>query len=279
MKKICWNLGLILSAGIICMPVILTVLGSLKSGYELTESLAPVLNGAGGMIEWKLFPLYPTLIHFVKLLIWTPDFFTVFWNSVKIVGAILTGQLVFAVPAAWAFAAFRFKGRKLLFTLYVILMLLPFQVTMLPTYLVLDDMNLMNTHAAVILPAVFSTFPVFLIYRSFTAIPRELIEAAKIAGAGELAVFLKVGIPLGSPGILSAVVLGFLEYWNMMEQPLAFLQDKTRWPLSLYLPEVGTGQAGISLAASVIALIPAVFVFIIGQDYLEQGIISSGIKE
>ncbi len=125
----------------------------------------------------------------------------------------------------------------------------------------------------------FSTFPVFLIYRSFTAIPRELIEAAKIDGAGELAVFWKVGIPLGSPGILSAVVLGFLEYWNMMEQPLAFLQDKTLWPLSLYLPEVGAGQAGIALAASVIALIPAVFVFVIGQDYLEQGIISSGIKE
>ncbi|UWP61336.1 carbohydrate ABC transporter permease [Ruminococcus gauvreauii] len=272
-------MGLALSAVIICSPVFLTVLGSLKSGNELAASLAPVLNGTSGMIEWKLFPLYPTLIHFVKLLIWTPDFFTVFWNSMKIVGTILAGQLVFAVPAAWAFAAFRFKGRKLLFTLYVILMLLPFQVTMLPSYLVLDGMNLMNTHAAVILPAVFSTFPVFLIYRSFTAIPRELIEAAKIDGAGELAVFWKVGIPLGSPGILSAVVLGFLEYWNMMEQPLAFLQDKTLWPLSLYLPEVGAGQAGIALAASVIALIPAVFVFVIGQDYLEQGIISSGIKE
>lgn len=279
MKKICWKLGLVLSAVIICMPVILTVLGSLKSGNELAASLAPVLNGTSGMIEWKLFPLYPTLIHFVKLLIWTPDFFTVFWNSMKIVGTILAGQLVFAVPAAWAFAAFRFKGKKLLFTLYVILMLLPFQVTMLPSYLVLDGLNLMNTHAAVILPAVFSTFPVFLIYRSFTEIPRELIEAAKIDGAGELAVFWKVGIPLGSPGILSAMVLGFLEYWNMMEQPLAFLQDKTLWPLSLYLPEVGAGQAGIALAASVIALIPAVFVFVIGQDYLEQGIISSGIKE
>ena len=134
-----------------------------------------------------------------------------------------------------------------MFTLYVILMLLPFQVTMLPSYLVLDGMNLMNTHAAVILPAVFSTFPVFLIYRSFTAIPRELIEAAKIESAPASWRFLKVGIPLGSPGILSAVVLGFLEYWNMMEQPLAFLQDKTLWPLSLYLPEVGAGQAGLRL--------------------------------
>ena len=91
--------------------------------------------------------------------------FTVFWNSMKIVGTILAGQLVFAVPAAWAFAAFRFKGRKLLFTLYVILMLLPFQVTMLPSYLVLDGMNLMNTHAAVILPAVFLPFRYF----SYTA--------------------------------------------------------------------------------------------------------------
>ena len=80
------KMGLALSAVIICSPVFLTVLGSLKSGNELAASLAPVLNGTSGMIEWKLFPLYPTLIHFVKLLIWTPDFFTVFWNSMKIVG-------------------------------------------------------------------------------------------------------------------------------------------------------------------------------------------------
>ena len=150
---------------------------------------------------------------------------------------------------------------------------------MLPNYLVLNRMNLINTQLSVILPGIFSTFPVFLMYRGFRDIPKSLIEAAKIDGAGEAAVFFKVGIPLGSSGILSALVLGFLDCWNMVEQPLAFLKDKSLWPLSLYLPEVDVSHAGLAFAASVVTLIPAVFVFIMGQEYLEQGIVAAGIKE
>lgn len=279
MKKVIITVLAVCLAGIICAPVVLVVLGSMKSGNELADGLLPVLSDTGGKIHWNLFPKYPTLSHYGRLLFGMPEFFTVFWNSVKIVSLILTGQLLVSVPAAWAFAAFRWKGRHLFFTLYVMLMLLPFQVTMLPSYLVINGMHLMNTHASVILPAVFSTFPVFLIYRGFTAIPGELIEAARIDGAGEFMIFRKVGIPLGSPGILSAVVLGFLDYWNMMEQPLAFLKEKTLWPLSLYLPEIGIEQAGTALSAAVVMLIPALFVFAAGQDYLEQGIVASGIKK
>ena len=88
-----------------------------------------------------------------------------------------------------------------------------------------------------------------------------------------------VGLPLGSPAILSAFVLGFLEYWNMIEQPLTFIKTKALWPLSLYLPEIGLGQAGFAFAASVVTLIPALFIFLLGQDYLEQGIAMSGLKE
>lgn len=264
---------------LISIPVVMTVAASLKSSWELTENLLPVLTESSKTVNWNPLPLYPTLHHYVKLLFQTPQFFTVFWNSVKIVTIILIGQSVVAIPAAWAFAKFDFKGKQCLFTLYIILMLMPFQVTMLPSYLVMNRMQLMNTQAAVILPAIFSTFPVFVIYRGFTAIPKEMIEAAQIDGAGEYAVFMKIGLPLGMPGILSALVLGFLEYWNLIEQPLAFIRDKSLWPLSLYLPEVGTKQAGVILAASVMALLPAAFVFVIGQDYLEQGIAASGIKE
>ena len=266
-------------AAVVCAPVVLVILGSVKSGRELAGSLEPVLTGTGGMIRFKLLPLYPTTRHFIKLLFWTPDFFSVFWNSVRITVFILIGQLLVSVPSAWAFAAFKWKWKNVLFTLYVILMLLPFQVTMLPSYLVMNKMNLMDTQAAVILPAVFSTFPVFLVYRGFTAVPKELLDAARVEGAGEFIVFFKIGIPLGSPGILSAAVLGLLDYWNMMEQPLAFLRDKSLWPLSLYLPEIGLEQAGTALAASVVTLVPAVFVFVVGQDYLEQGIVASGMKE
>ena len=218
-------------------------------------------------------------MHFVKLLFYTPEFFTVFWNSIKLVGCILLGQMFVAIPAAFGFSRFSFRGKHALFLSYVILMLMPFSVMMLPSYLVLNGMHLMNTHWSIILPAVFSTFPVFLMYRGFAAIPKELYEAAKIDGAGDWQTFIRIGIPLGSPGILSALVLGFLEYWNMIEQPLAFLEDLSLWPLSLYLPEIDLRRAGMALAASVITLIPAVFVFFMGQDYLESGITASGMKE
>lgn len=264
---------------IICLPVIAVILGSLKSDGELADALAAIIGNTRGSVNWRLLPIYPTGKHFIKLLFYTPEFLAVFWNSVKIAACILAGQVVVAIPAAWAFAKFSFRGKGALFLIYVILMLMPFGVMMLPSYLVLDGIHLMNTHWAVILPTVFSTFPVFLMYRGFRAIPKELYEAAKIDGAKEWQIFFTIGLPLGSPGILSALVLGFLEYWNMVEQPLAFLQDPSLWPLSLYLPEIDLSKAGMALAASVITLVPAVFVFFMGQDYLEQGIVSSGMKE
>ncbi|MCM1245350.1 MAG: carbohydrate ABC transporter permease, partial [Roseburia sp.] len=249
---------LFLIAGVVCIPVVLTVVSSLKSGWELKESLIPILSGGGGSTEVLTLPSYPTLSHFWELLFTTPGFLVVFWNSVKMVLLILCGQLFVALPAGWAFATYHFRGKHILLTLYVILMLMPFQVTMLPSYLVIEQMGMMNTQASVILPAVFSTFPVFIIYRGFMAVPPEVIEAAKVDGAGEFMILLRIGIPLGRSGILSALVLGFLEYWNMIEQPLAFLKDQSLWPVSLYLPEIKPEQAGISLAASVVILIPAV---------------------
>ena len=158
-------------------------------------------------------------------------------------------------------------------------MLMPFQVTMVSSYLVLDGLGLMNTVWAIILPGAVSTFPVFLMVRFFTAIPSALTEAAALDGAGPFQTFLHVGLPLGAPGILSAVVLGFLEYWNALEQPLVFLKDKTLWPLSLYLPTVTADNAGVSLVASVIMLVPALLIFLFGQKYLEAGISAAGMKD
>jgi len=270
---------LFLLGALFVAPAILILTGTVMSRCELNQCLAPLMSDADTFISWKFISQYPTFEHYKRLLFCTPQFFVVFWNSVKIVMLVLAGQLFLAVPAAWAFAVYRFRFRRILFTLYVVLMLMPFQVTMLSNYLVLDGLGLMNTHWAIILPAVFSTFPVFLIYRGFCGIPKALIEAARIDGAGEWMIFLKLGLPLASSGILSAVVLGFLEYWSLCEQPLAFLQDQALWPLSLYLPEIDLSQAGYSFVASVITLIPPVFVFLMGQEYLEQGIAASGLKE
>lgn len=270
---------LLLPAVFVCLPIIMLVTGSVMSNGELTRHLSPIFSNTLDYISWKIMPDYPTFENYGKLLFMTPQFFVLFWNSIKLVGCILAGQLLVGVPAAWAFAAYQVRGSRVLFALYVVLMLLPFQVTMLSSYLVLDRFSLMNTHSAIILPAVFSTFPIFLSYGGFRAIPPQLFEAARIDGAGEWRIFIKIGLPLGKSGLLSAIVLGFLEYWNLMEQPLAFLEDKSLWPLSLYLPEISWTQAGFALCASFITLIPAAFVFVLGQDYLEQGIIYSGLKE
>ena len=262
----------------VCIPILLLATGALMGRDELREGLSPVFTGMGDYIEWNLMPDYPTLENYKKLLLETPQFFVLFWNSVKMAGCILIGQLLVGVPAAWSFAVYRFRFGKAVFTLYVVLMLRPFQVMMLSNYLVLDQLGLMNTQWAVILPAAFSTFPVFICYGGFRQIPAAMLESARIDGAGEAAVFIKIGLPLGKGGILSALVLGFLEYWNLMEQPLAFLDNKELWPLSLYLPEITWQQAGYAFAASVITLIPSVFVFLMGQDYLEQGIVYAGLK-
>lgn len=264
---------------VICVPILLVITGSVMGSSDLEECLAPVFLQGQGFVTWKLIPQYPTLEHYRELLFETPQFFVLFWNSIKLVGLILLGQILVGVPAAWAFAVYRVRGKKLLFTIYIVLMLLPFQVTMLSSYLVLKELELLNTHWAVILPAVFNTFPVFVTYGSFRTIPKPLIEAARIDGAGEWYIFCRIGLPLGKGGIMSVAVLGFLEYWNMIEQPLAFLEDKFLWPLSLYLPEIDWTQAGMAFSASIIMLIPAVFVFMMGQDYLEQGIIYSGLKQ
>ncbi|MCM1126892.1 MAG: carbohydrate ABC transporter permease [Lachnospiraceae bacterium] len=270
---------LLLPLLLVILPVLILLSGSLMDTLELNGYLTSVFTDGSKFISWKLLPDFPSFQNYGKLLFETPQFFVLFWNSMKLVLCVLAGQLLLAVPAAWGFAVYPVKGSRLLFALYVVLMLLPFQVTMLSSYLILNKLSLLNSHQAIILPAVFSTFPVFLSYGGFRGIPPQLLEAARIDGAGELTIFCRLGLPLGKSGLLSAVVLGFLEYWNLMEQPMAFLEDKALWPLSLYLPEITWGQAGFAFCASVITLIPAVFVFVMGQDYLEQGIIYSGLKE
>lgn len=269
----------IVGLGILCcMPVAVLLAGSLADALEWQGRMAPYLMNTEEYISWKWIPDFPTAEHFKRLLFYSPQFLILFWNSIAMVGAILLGQLLVGVPGAWAFAVYRFRFRKLLFTLYICLMLFPFQVTMLSKYLVLEELHLMNTQAAVILPAVFSTFPVFLMHRSFAGIPEELLEAARIDGAGEWKILGMVGLPLAQSGIFAAVVLGFLEYWNMIEEPLTFLKDKALWPLSLYLPEIGVEQAGYSCAASLITLTVSMFVFFIFRDSLEKGIVASALK-
>lgn len=261
------------------VPVLVMFPNSFMGAEELKASYGGVLGGGTEAVRLELLPVYPTLKPYVELLLDSPDFFVMFWNSVKQVVPILIGQVLIGMPAAWAFGRYRFRGRRILFLLYMILMIMPFQVTMVSSYLVLSELSLMDTHPAIILPGIFSAFPVFIMQKFFRSIPDALVEAAMVDGAGQFRIFLHVGVPLGLPGIMASVLLNFLEYWNVIEAPMTFLKTKSKLPLSLYLPQITTDQMGSSFAASIVMMLPAVLIFLWGQEYLEQGIVASGLKE
>ena len=199
-------------------------------------------------------------------------------NSVKIVAWVVEGQLLFWRACCLGICRYEFRLKKLLF---------------LSTYF--DDAPVSGDHAvsvsgaemlslldslwAIILPGAFSTFPVFVLYNFFRAIPESIMESARIDGASEFQIFFKIGIPLGKTGIIAALLLQFLEYWNVVEQPLIFLDREELWPLTLYLPEISLENAGQSLVAAVITLVPTMILFFLCKDHLEKGIVASAVKE
>ena len=258
------------------LPLFLMAGNSLMGEWEMLDRFGAVFGAANRPVKAALLPSYPTLKPYVELLLDSPGFYVMFWNSCLQTGLAVAGQLLVALRA---FGALSFKGRRGLFLIYIILMLQPFQVTMVPNYLVLKRLSLLNSHLAVILPAAWSAFPVFIMAKFFETIPRPLMEAAGLDGAGSWMIFWKIGVPIGKPGIVSAMVLGVLETWNAIEQPMTFLKEQRLWPLSLYLPEITADKAAVAWAASVTAMILPVSLFVMGQGALEQGIAASGIKE
>lgn len=278
-RKAVWIL-LIVLALLAVYPVIFLSAGSLMGADELEDCLGAVVSGAEGYASFPVLPKYPTLQHFVEVLLDSPEFFVMFWNSILITFGVLGGQFVAGTMAAWGFARYEFPCKRGIFLLYIVLMLLPFQVLMLSDYLLLDRLRLLDSLWAVILPGMFSTFPVFIMYRFFAEIPDSLIESARLDGAREWQLFWYLALPMGSSGIIAALVLGFLEYWSLVEQPLTFIKDKSKLPLSVFLPDLTmTGKAGFLFAVSVVTFLPAIIVFMGGRDYLEQGIMAGAVKE
>ena len=266
---------LTLLALLVWWPVWYLLMGAIQSPEELALTVGPAISGKGEAI-YTVLPVWPTLWPLVELLLDTPEFWDTFWNTVLLSVPQVLGQLLTGVPAAWALSRLRFRGRRVLTGVYILLMLMPFQVTMTPNFLVLDALKLMDTVWAVILPGIFSAFPVFIMMRFFDGIPRELLDSANLDGANHFRVFWHIGLPLGRPGIIAAMVLIFLESWSAVEQPLTFLRDEKWLPLSLRIGQMELSQA---MGAGLVALIPAVLVFRWGQKYLELGIRSGTMEE
>ena len=281
MKKRNGMVLIILAAAclLVWIPLLLMAGASLMPEDELYWRYLSPLGLGKDRVRAALLPSYPSPEAFVELLIRSPGFFVMFWNSCLQVLPVLAGQLAVAAPAAWAFAKFRFKGKRLLFGGYVILMVLPFQVTQVSNYLVLDRLGLLDSHLSLILPGIWSTLPVFIMTKTFETIPDVLMEAAYLDGAGEFYTFFHVGLPLGYPGIVTALTLSCVDGWNGLEQPITYFKDKTLWPVALYLPDIARDKASVAFAAALIVCMLPALLYLNCQEELEIGVAASGVKQ
>ena len=281
MKKRNGMVLIILAAAclLVWIPLLLMAGASLMPEDELYWRYLSPLGLGKDRVRAALLPSYPSPEAFVELLIRSPGFFVMFWNSCLQVLPVLAGQLAVAAPAAWAFAKFRFKGKRLLFGGYVILMVLPFQVTQVSNYLVLDRLGLLDSHLSLILPGIWSTLPVFIMTKTFETIPDVLMEAAYLDGAGEFYTFFHVGLPLGYPAVVASLMLSFVEGWNALEQPVTYLKSKHLWPLSLYLPGITEDKASVAFAAALVTCLLPVLLYLSCQEELEQGVAAAGVTQ
>jgi multiple sugar transport system permease protein len=267
-------------------PMVLTVSNSFMTEKEIEQnysSLSPTyLSGSEDetdkYVNLKLIPDEVVLKQYYTVLVKRLQFLLMFWNSVILTVPVILGQIIIASMAAYAFGKLKFRGREQLFFIYIITMLMPFQVTLVPNYIVADKLGLVGNYLSIILPGIFGTFGVFLLRQFMVYIPDEYCEAVRVDGGSHLDIFFRIILPMSKTGIASLAILVFIDNWNMVEQPLIFLQDVAKQPLSIYLSVVNSGEMGIAFAASTLYMIPMLLVFLYGENYLVEGIQLSGIK-
>ena len=223
-------------------------------------------------VNLKFIPDKVSFSQYMTALILSPDYLLKFWNSVLLVVPIVLGQLLVACFAAYSFTRFRGRFKEALFFLYIV----PYQVTLVPNYLVSQWLGLYNTPWAIILPGIFAPFAVFLLTKFMRRIPVSLIEAAKLDGANEFQIFRQVCIPMCRSALYSVAILVFIDYWNMVEQPLILLEDTMLQPLSVFLSKINSTEAGLAFAVATVYMLPTLFLFLHGEEYLVEGITYSG---
>ncbi len=271
------------------IPIFFTFLNSFMSSEEIVANYKVVFQSMSGhasegatymsrMPVLKLIPEEVTISQYTTLLFMNPEYLFKYWNSLLLTLPIVAGQMIVACLASYSFARYRRKRREVLFFSYIILMLMPFQVTLVPNYMIADTLGILNTVWAIILPGIFSTFAIFLLTKYMRQIPSGYIEAATLDGASEWQIFTNIALPLCKNAIFALTILLFIDYWNMVEQPLVLLTDASKQPLSVFLSQINEPELGIAFAASSVYMIPPLLIFFWGEDYLVEGISRSGIK-
>ncbi|MBQ7680412.1 MAG: carbohydrate ABC transporter permease [Butyrivibrio sp.] len=266
------------------MPIILTITNSFMSTSEINANYGMVFatteSGSkvfiSKTVNLKLIPDMATFAQYASVLFKSPEYLMKFWNSMIYVVPIVVFQLFVAMLASFGFARYHGRVKEVIFFLYIILMLMPYQVTLVPNYLVSQWLGLIDTRWAIWLPGIFSPFAVYLLTKFIRRIPTEVMEAASIDGAGEWQIFSQIAMPLCKGGIISIAILVFIDYWNMVEQPLILLTNDEMHPLSVFLSKINAGEISLAFAVAVIYMVPPMLIFLYGEEYLIDGITYQG---
>lgn len=250
---------------IFLLPQIVTLSGSLMSKGELLETYAPILglleNGREIGARLRLWPANPTAANYAEVL-QSKLMLRQYANSILYSFTVTIFQLAVASLAAYGIT--RKGGRTgLSLTVYAALMLLPTQVTMVPNYLVAKWLGLLDTPWALILPGIFAPLPVYFLTRAMGKVPTVLGEASALDGAGEWIIFRKIYLPECAPTLAAVGLLGFLDTWNMVEQPLGLVQSRTLYPLGVTLAAESANHLGPIFAAAVLYTVPALVLFLL----------------
>ena len=272
-------LMLLVVAVLMLAPIVVTFLYSFFPKSESTAFMNQ--RGSYDASRWMDVPLSPvqvSLRQYYAILIEEPLYLRLFVNSALYAGAILLGQLLVLPLTAYALSRFVFRGRDALFFLVLVLMLLPFQVTMAPSVMTLRTLGLLDTHWAVILPMVFSPFYLFLLRQFMLGIPNEVVEAGEMDGAGTFRCFLHVMLPVCRPILGAAAALSFADSWNMVEQPLVYLTNQRMQPLSVMFNQISTDSAEVAFAGAALYLLPMLLIYMYFQDDILLGVQLSELK-
>ncbi|MCL2368631.1 MAG: carbohydrate ABC transporter permease [Oscillospiraceae bacterium] len=264
------------------LPTVLTISNSFMSQAEISANYGVIFGTAAEgaymseRVNLKLIPDVVTFNQYGTVLIMSPDYLLKFWNSLRLVLPIVLAQIFIAALAAYSFTRFRSKRKEILFFSYIILMLMPFQVTLVPNFLMADWLGILDTRWSILLPGFVAPFSVFLLTKFMRRIPNSYIEAAKLDGAGEWQIFWRIAIPLCKGALYAVAILVFIDYWNMVEQPLIMLRNEDMHPLSVLLSEINQAEIGVAFAVATIYMFPTLLLFLHGEEHLIEGITYSG---
>ncbi len=214
----------------------------------------------------------PSIQGYVDLLFDCFVFYPMFWNSMLYAAAITIIQLVVIIPCAFGFSQAKFKGKGALFVFYIILMMMPLQVTILPNYIGLRDMGLLNTPWGIILPMIFSPFGVVVMHQYMKNIDSSVIEATRLETDSIFRIIFTGVIPQIRVCIFAVVLCVFADCWNMVEQPMLFLKDDSMKTLSVFISNAEEYTGAVLFPAAVIFLVPVLILYLFFNEDLEKGL-------